>query len=446
MKDLLPFLLVLALGLLAARVQLRPFRAGELRYMAAGLGAHVFAALAQVWITKGYYGSGDMLSYHRTGSALAQLLRTNPERFFPEVVALVFQREVNLPVVIFGQQGPTGSMQGISGLLCFGLGDSLYTICLLIAFLSFFGKVALYRVFRATFQERLRPQLLVACLLIPSVVFWTSGLLKEAVAFPGFCFVIYGIHRLMGRFSVAVVLSVLLAALPVALVKPYILIALAVSASAWWYWRRALLTRGEGALVVRPLYLVVGGAAAVGAVAAFGNLFPTYAFENIAEETAQLQEIGARVEGGSNYLIGDPAERSLAGQLAFAPVAVATALFRPFLFEVSGATMLLNTLETTVLTLLFAKSVLQQSWKRLWSATLASPTLMFCVVFSLTFGAAVGLASTNLGTLSRYRVPLVPLFAAVVLVWNGLPRRSLAARPRVAALAARRPPFPNVSP
>ena len=45
-----------------------------------------------------------------------------------------------------------------------------------------------------------------------------------------------------------------------------------------------------------------------------------------------------------------------------------------------------------------------------------TPFLVFCLVFVITFGLAVGLASTNLGTLSRYRAPLLPFFAVLLLV------------------------------
>lgn len=40
-----------------------------------------------------------------------------------------------------------------------------------------------------------------------------------------------------------------------------------------------------------------------------------------------------------------------------------------------------------------------------------SPMALTAVAFTCVLGAAVGLASTNLGTLSRYRVPMMPFWA-----------------------------------
>ncbi|HBQ11129.1 MAG TPA: hypothetical protein DEF51_08110 [Myxococcales bacterium] len=102
--------------------------------------------------------------------------------------------------------------------------------------------------------------------------------------------------------------------------------------------------------------------------------------------------------------------------MAFAPLALATSLFRPLIFEVRNAPMLLNAVESTVLTYLFVATVLRRSWDAVWREVRSSPALMFSLTFVLVFGVAVGLASTNMGTLSRYRIPLVPLFGAFVLV------------------------------
>jgi hypothetical protein len=41
----------------------------------------------------------------------------------------------------------------------------------------------------------------------------------------------------------------------------------------------------------------------------------------------------------------------------------------------------------------------------------------------LLFGMAVGLTTTNLGTLSRYRMPLVPFFAALLVLFMDADKR-----------------------
>src|SRR5690606_34796627 len=147
------------------------------------------------------------------------------------------------------------------------------------------------------------------------------------------------------------------------------------------------------------------GVVGVGAMIGLGQIFPQYSLDSLAEETANLQYQGERIQGGSSYSMGDGSTTSLAGQLAFAPLAVSASLFRPFIFEAHNAVAAINALETTVVLFLWVRILWILGARGAWRALRASPPLMFCVVFVLLFGLGVGLATTNLGTLSRYRVP-----------------------------------------
>jgi hypothetical protein len=71
---------------------------------------------------------------------------------------------------------------------------------------------------------------------------------------------------------------------------------------------------------------------------------------------------------------------------------------------------------------------------------LANPLLVFAFMFVLGLGVAVGLTSTNLGTLSRYRVPLVPFFASLLVVLMGQRPRE---QPPTPVLASNRPQRPT---
>jgi hypothetical protein len=125
---------------------------------------------------------------------------------------------------------------------------------------------------------------------------------------------------------------------------------------------------------------------------------------------------------------------TLVGRFAYAPAALVTSLFRPVLFEVHNMPSLVNAVETTVLTLLFARVLFTRSLGKVRREIADNPLLVFCLVFVIAFGIAVGLASANLGTLSRYRSPLLPFFVVLLLVL-GKPLRA-----RSPASALRRAP------
>lgn len=416
MAELLSPAAAILLGSLLAAAAVRRYSARERPLLALAFAMHVLAAFAQVWITRGVYGRGDMILYFETGRLIADVVRYDAARFLPELGALLVHRESVWPFYVIGTGGPTGTMNAIAGILHLVWGPSIYAQCLTLSGFAFFGQLALYRVFRELFPSPLWRRLLVATMLVPSVVFWSSGILKETVAMAAFGWIVLGLHRFVQRRRSVGLLLIVVAGFWIALVKPYILFALAAAAGVWWYWRRALEATGGQGVPIRPAYLIASAAAIIALIVILGELFPRYSFERVSEETARLQEVGAIVRGGSYYEVTERPARTLAGQLAYAPFALLAALFRPTIFEVRNATMALNAIETTVMAVLFISAIVRRSWGAMWHQLSRSPTLVFALVFVFTFGVAVGLASTNLGTLSRYRVPLVPFFTVLVLI------------------------------
>jgi len=388
---------------------------------------HIGSAFAQVWITRGIYGGGDMLGYHRLALRLSRFVRADPERFLPEVIALAMRQDADLPVPVLGQA--TGSMSGIATLTSLITFDSIYASCVVLATGAYLGTYALYLVYRETFAERIRVPLLIAAMGLPSMVFWSSGIMKESVAMAGFGLCIWGLHRTFTK-RLAGLPAALIGGTLMGLVKPYILVTLVAAAGVYAYWLRAH-QRGRG-VRIRPVALVITAGLAVFGVMAFGELFPRYAVAEIADEFSGLQTVGARVSGGSNYMLAEPGvTRSLPAQLALAPFALLTALFRPILFEISGATMAVNAVETFGLTALLGHTLFKRRWRDLLATVTGTPLLAFSVAFIFLFGIGVGLASTNLGSLSRYRTPMMPLWACLLVVWSsGLRPKVLPTKPR----------------
>ena len=430
MTEILPFSVVMILGGFALAALRDRFTSAERRILATAFAAHVLAAVAQVVLTRDVLGGGDMFAYHLYGNMFADLIVRDPVLYFPRVLRLVFlDPQPDLPFDVLGAGAATGAMFGISALLHLLCAGSLYATCLLLSMGSLFGTIGLYLAVRPSIAPRQAPQILGACVLMPSVIYWSSGLLKESVAFVGFGWCVLGIRWLVhGRWFRGSVLF-LVAVTPAALVKPYILFVLALGAGIWWYWERTIRKAPDGAVTIRPGYLVVGVAIALAGVIALGRVFPDYAVDVLADGIADQQEVGARTTGGSNYGLTESSSRSLSGQLLLAPLALLTSLFRPLIFEARTALQFVNALETGWLTVITVQLLATQR-ARLIGRIRRSPMIAFALAFVVVFGTLVGLATTNLGTLSRYRLPLTPLFAVVLLLLRGAPRvvRTLSAR------------------
>ena len=63
--------------------------------------------------------------------------------------------------------------------------------------------------------------------------------------------------------------------------------------------------------------------------------------------------------------------------------------------------------------------------------------LTFCAVFVLTFAVAVGLSTLNLGTLSRYRIPMMPFFTVLLFVLGQQAKREAAQHDGVVEIPGR---------
>ena len=380
--------------------------------------AHIVAARGQIWITSNVYGSGDMFLYRAQGVAVANAVRYGSDGMLAEVIRLLFQQDAWIPVHVTGAGSSTGSMTALAALLFLICGDSMLAATTIVAILSFCGKLVMYIALGKLLHKDLHKRVLIACLLIPSVVFWSSGLLKESLAMIGMGWMMLGVQMVVSAKVVRGAIFAFIGAIPIAVMKPYVLFAFAVSAAIWYYWGR--IKRGKGGMFSYPMQIGVGIAVAVGAIIVLGKYFPRFAFDNLGEQLALQQELGQTTSGGSTYIARSPSQSGIVAQLVFAPGALVASLFRPVVLEAKNPQIFINSMETTVLAALLVRVLWKERMVRLWRYVTSSPVLMFFLAFTIVFGVAVGLGTSNLGTLSRYRVPLVPFYAGLVFVLDYL--------------------------
>ena len=414
MSEVISAILAAVLMLVVLRLFMPSFESWEQPLVWGSLFAHFASAFAQVFVVRDVYGGGDLLGYHRSGVMLADLLREYPGEVGLRMLEMIFhQPEVLLPIPIM--PGATGAMMAISGFILLFVNDSLYAACLVVGSFAFFGKLALYRVFRRELDPAFHKILLVACLWVPSVVFWSSGLLKESVAVAGLGAAIYGGHALASRRRFAAGLALLaLGSVVAAVVKPYLLVPLGLAAGLWVYFDGPRPPERRRLRTIRVGNLVVGAAVAGLVIYGIGAAFPRFSPATIADEASKMQSAVESTAGGSDYEIGSADATTIGGQLSYAPLALVTAFFRPAPFEVRNPQMALNALETGTTTLLLFLALLRLGPGGFFRTILRSPILVFCAVYVIGLALGVGLATTNLGTLSRYRMPMIPFYAALV--------------------------------
>jgi hypothetical protein len=422
MNEVIFTTIVLTVGLMVHFAILKQHVRWEGQLLTLSFFAHIVSGFVQIYLYGSYYSGGDMLSYYTAGVPLSEALRSDFQGVFPLTVEAFFHVETQLPYDLVGG-GSTGTMSIAAVWLLYLLGDSYFAACLVVAIFSYFAKVFIYRSFRGAFQPEDQPSVLVACLLVPSAVFWTSALLKEPVmmVFLGPLFVTLR-WFLEGRRLVLAAVLAAVSATGVWLLKPYVLLSFVVAAGLWVIWQRVLIQRGS--VVVKPVYLVLGMSLGLGGLVAADRFLPRAEGTSLSATITNQRRASSQIEGGSNYYLEDQgtaesvgeADPGLAAQLALAPLALGTALFRPFLFEARNAVQVVNSLEMTGVIFLVVQVFRRQSISSVIGRLTASPALMFCLAFTIILALGTGLSTSNLGTLSRYRAPMMPFFVLLLLM------------------------------
>lgn len=430
-----PIVLVVAyLLVLGARRFLDP---NEQRLLQLGFAAHVVAAFAQVIVTREVYGSGDIMVYWAEGVALADALRYDFTGIAPGLIEVFLHQEARLPFELYGA-GATASQSIFSAFLQFITGNSLFASSILLAMLALLGKAGIYSALKSDFAVETRHRLAAAIFLLPSAVYWCGSLSKEAVAISFFGMLVWALRRIFDRKGVVSALLIAVgSAVIVAMIKAYILIALSLAAGVWVFW--SIQRKKTGTVVIKPIFLVLGALLSLGGITLVGKLNPEYGADQMRERASKQAMYGASAGGDSYYELASGAdeERPLGQQIALAPAGLFTALFRPLVFEARSVMVFINAIESTTLFVIAVVLIRRLGLKGVWDRISRSPSLVFCMTFSVSFGSAVGVLTTNLGTLSRYRAPMMPLFAGLlaVLWFESLRQRKAVAQPNRTSLA-----------
>lgn len=386
------------------------------QYFLPALTVRIMGALAVGVIYQYYYEGGDTLAYHTHGSRhIWDAFMTNPRYGLD----LLFSNGTHHPETLawsgkiwyFRDQQSffVSRVAAVFDLLTF---SSYSGTAVLFAVVSFVGSWLMYRTFYLMYPTFHR-WLAVSCLFVPTVFFWGSGIFKDTITLAALGITTFCLYQIAiaGRIRMGYLLAILICFWTIYSIKIYILLCFLPAALLWIGIRYMASVRQ---VVARVLLLPVGMACIAGlgylAVRQVALDDPRYNLSRIAE-TARVTayDIGfwTGKDAGSRYSLGE-LDGTLQGMVRLAPQAINVSLYRPYLWEVNNPLMLLAALESFAL-LAITLYVLARSRARVFRY-LFNPDVMFCMVFALIFAFAVGVSTYNFGTLSRYKIPLMPFF------------------------------------
>jgi hypothetical protein len=397
-----------------------PLRPYYLKGLYAKFGGAIFIAVIYQFY---YNGGGDSFNFYYHSKVINSAMGESPLTWFS---LLMRQSPDNNPQLypyvsqMFWYTDPSSyTVASIGAILGLLNGTTYIPMALLFAFISYTGIWAMFKTF-ANLYPHLQKQLAIAFLFIPSTIVWGSGVFKDTVCMFSLGWMTYCTFRIFVNrdFSVNNILLLSLSFYLIAVVKLYILLAFLPAISLWVLLTYSHRIRNLGLRFLTWLFfLVITGFGFVFFTKEFSKELNKYSMEKIAQTSSTTRNWISYASGeeGSAYNLGE-FEPTFQGMLTKFPAGVVVTLFRPFPWEVKKVIVALSALEAIIFLagtlIVFFRNGFWGFFRKIFS----DPNLTFFLSFSLIFAFAVGVSSYNFGALSRYKIPCLPFYAALLII------------------------------
>lgn len=284
-------------------------------------------------------------------------------------------------------------------------------------FFGCFAYSGLWRLF-LFFYER-RPEMhkvfAISILFFPSVIFWSSGLMKDSLCIGALGWFTFSIGKLAaGKNIIKYGMITFVAAYLIWIIKVYILLAYAPFLLLFIFMNKVKLAKVNFFKLLFA-FIIFGGIIFTffKTYSSYQDELGAYAVENITTSIETLNHALSQTDRNkaeSNFSLGAEFDGTLSGLIGMAPYAVAATFYRPFIWETRKLSQLMAAVESLVLIFFTLKIFFKIGPFRVLKYTFSDPMILFCLSFALVFGIFVGTSTINFGSLVRYKIPAMPFY------------------------------------
>jgi len=376
----------------------------------------IFFGVAMGFIYTYYYPSrtdADIFKYFDDSGIMYNMLFTNPSYFF----RMLFGINTNAPDLkpyftqmlcwynIDALYNDNRTMIRLNTIFRFFSFGHYYVHVVFMCFISLTGLVAMFKVFTKLIANKTK-ELFFAVFLLPSVLFWGSGVMKDGLLLFAFGMLLYFFTKALDKITLKTILWIAVMAFLVIINKIYILLAAIPGLTAWyWCYKTSYKFTFSKFLFVHFIYFI--------ALFNFHYLFPRYDFATIIYwKQRNFLELADYVKAGSIIQITHLEANNISILLSV-PEALYHVLFRPFFFESRSPMILMAGLENlliliiVIIGLLFIKKKMKNEIK---------PLFNFSLYFVMILFAIMGLVTPVLGALVRYKMPALPFLILIFII------------------------------
>ncbi len=364
--------------------------------------------------------TADIYKYFDDSKVIYSTLKTNPIDYFKLLFGIGnntaafdhYYSEMNywarkVDSSIYNDSHTIIRFNAVVRLFSFGY-YNVHTV--VICFLSLIGLTAIYKTFVTHLQDKKR-ELLFAVFLLPSVLFWGSGVLKEGLIFFALGLLIYYSNKL---FSIKAIVICLATALLLAFSKFYVWLAIFPSI-ALLIWTNKTSSKKVGYKFILILLFIGAAGLNIDSFTNIQNPLVTlsqkqYEFNLLA--SGQLTDANNKAIPVANSIIEiNKLEPTVYSFLKNSPKALVNSFLRPYIWELKSPLMLLSGLETFLIifilffSLFFIKTIKEIKWEY----------VLFCLSFVFIQFLIIGETTPILGAIARYKTIALPFLVIALL-------------------------------
>lgn len=303
----------------------------------------------------------------------------------------------------YGLTNDCSTIIRINVVLGFISGENYHVHAIVMSWMGFFGLTAIYKTLHSL--KLTSPRLLYICLfLLPSVLFWSSGLLKEGPLFFALGLLIYGLGIVnTNAKNPAAYFVIALSAVMLIYIKEYVLFSL-IPALLF-----LILVKLSGNRLIWIKFILLHlllFAAAENARYFFQGGDFIYVLH---KKQVDFQNVALLTDAGSAIEL-PPVTDALHFALNY-PAAFVTTFFRPFLWESKNWMYAAFAVENSI----YILSVIAMILFFRKPVASARPALLAMLSFVLVFSSIIGSCVPILGALVRYRIVALPFLIILLL-------------------------------
>ena len=390
----------------------------EYDYFIIGLTLKVMGGLAFGFLTVYYYGAGDTVGYYKASLEFSNVILRDPMKGLD----LFLTNGNNLDLV--GTTFNHWAHEFINGdevFLLVKITTVINFICLhsygsstvVFATLSFIGLWFAYSNLCTIYPNYKKP-LFYSFFMIPSVLFWGSGILKDTVTLGCVGILIYSFSNLFilkRKIFVSIFLA-LIAIIAIKTLKPYILYILLPCLMIWGQTNLKNIVKGSFIrIIIIPIIvssITLGTFYTIQGISQGAGRYDIENLEHTLQGFHSWPSYLAETRDQSGYTLGE-IELTPLGYLKVSPAAFNVTFFRPYLWEIRNFPTLIGAIEG-LFTFCFFMYLLLTLRGKFFKLIFSNKEVLFMMTFSIFFGVVVGISSYNFGALSRYKMPAQLLF------------------------------------